>query len=375
MSRKNPISELTIKGFKSIRSLDRFELSNLNVLLGANGAGKSSFVSYFQMLGSMMDGQLKAWTLNQGSADRVLSFGVKETSEISSFVKFGLNGYKFRLQPTSEEAFLIAEEKLYFKGPQFGDAWITLGDGYSEAKLSQARSRNALEAGFRRDAAAYCFDSISNWKVYHFHDTSETALVKRSGSVENGEELASDAGNLAAFLYRLQREEVDVYENIRRTIRLAIPYFDDFRLRPRVDRSEDETVRLNWRQIGSKYNFSPSQLSDGSIRFICLVTALLQPNPPSTIIIDEPELGLHPYAITLLGSLLKSAASRMQVIVSTQSVPLVDEFAPDDLIIVEREDGGTVFKRLDSEELASWLEDYSLGELWEKNVLGGRPRA
>ncbi|MCI1121091.1 AAA family ATPase [Stenotrophomonas geniculata] len=375
MSRKNPISELTIKGFKSIRSLDRFDLTNLNVLLGANGAGKSSFVSYFQMLAAMMDGQLKAWTSKQGSADRVLSFGVKETTEISSFIKFGLNGYKFRLHPTSEETFVFDMESLYFNGPRYGVSWIPLGDGYSEARLSQAAARKALDAGYRRDAAEFCFDSISNWKVYHFHDTSETALVKRSSSVENGDELASDAGNLAAFLYRLQTEEHEVYENIRRTIRLAVPYFDDFRLRPRIGKSEDETVRLYWRQLGSNYNFSPSQLSDGSIRFICLVTALLQPSPPSTIIIDEPELGLHPYAITLLGSLLKSASNRMQVIVSTQSVALVNEFSPEDLVIVEREQGDTVFKRLDGDSLESWLEDYSLGELWAKNVLGGRPRS
>ncbi len=374
MSRKNPISELSIRGFKSIRTLDRLKLNNLNILLGANGAGKSSFVSYFQMLSAMMDGKLKAWTLKQGSADRVLSFGVKETSEIESFARFGRNGYRFRLHTTKEESFVFEEEELFFNG-DFRDEWIALEGGFAEARLSRREARVSLEAGYRRDAATFCYESISNWKVYHFHDTSDTALVKRSASVENGEELASDAGNLAAFLYRLREEEPDVYENIRRTIRLAIPYFDDFRLRPRLTKSEDEVVRLNWRQVGSDYVFSPSQLSDGSIRFICLATALLQPDPPSTIIIDEPELGLHPYAITLLGALLKSAASRMQVIVSTQSVPLVDEFAPDDLIIVEREDGNTVFKRLDSEELASWLEDYSLGELWEKNVLGGRPRA
>lgn len=375
MSRKNAISELTIKGFKSIRSLDRFDLTNLNVLLGANGAGKSSFVSYFQMLGAMMDGQLKAWTLKQGSADVVLSFGLKETSEISSFIKFGLNGYKFNLKPSNEETFIVERESLYFDGPYYGESWIKLGSGHTEARLSRPDERNRLEAGYRRDVATFCFESISNWKVYHFHDTSETAAVKRSSSVDNGEELDSDAGNLAAFLYRLQREDPEVYANIRRTVKLAIPYFDDFHLRPRAGRSEDEMVRLHWRQIDSTYNFSPSQLSDGSIRFICLVTALLQPDPPSTIIIDEPELGLHPYAITLLGALLKSAASRMQVIVSTQSVSLVNEFSLEDLVIVEREEGDTVFKRLEEDALKSWLEDYSLGELWAKNILGGRPRA
>lgn len=144
-------------------------------------------------------------------------------------------------------------------------------------------------------------------------------------------------------------------------------------LKPQSLPTEEEQIRLLWRQQDSDYPFWPSQLSDGSIRFICLVTALLQPDPPSTIIIDEPELGLHPYAITLLASLLRSASKRMQVIASTQSVPLVNEFSIDDLVVVERDKSATIFKRFEEDEFKIWLEDYSVGELWEKNVLGGRP--
>lgn len=375
MSRKSAISRITIKGFKSIQSLEDFPLTELNVLLGANGAGKSSFVSYFQMLGAMMDGRLQSWTLKQGGAERVLSFGSKHTRELKSFVQFGLNGYKFVLHPTSEEGFVFEDEKLFFDGPYYGKAWVPLNEGRSEAQLPVTYLAGSLEAGFRRTAAEFCYESISAWKVYHFHDTGDLASVKKSCTIANGEELASDAGNLAAFLYRLQEEESEVYESIRRTVRLAIPYLDDFRLRPRANKSGDETVRLNWKQLDSDYVFSPSQLSDGSIRFICLVAALLQPAPPSTIIIDEPELGLHPYAITLLGSLLKSASKRMQVIVSTQSVALVNEFSAEDLVIVERSEGDTAFKRLEQEDLEAWLEEYSLGELWAKNILGGRPQS
>ena len=171
----------------------------------------------------------------------------------------------------------------------------------------------------------------------------------------------------------MQSEAPTVYSQIRKTIRLAIPFFDDFVLNPMTLASEEQLVRLLWKQEGSNYALWPSQLSDGSLRFICLVTALLQPNPPTTIIIDEPELGLHPYAITLLGALIRSAATRTQVIVSTQSVALLNEFEVDDLIVVDRESGGSVFRRLDQSELASWLEDYTIGELWQKNILGGRP--
>ena len=362
------IDRITIKGFKSIRKLDGLRVDSLNVLIGSNGAGKSNFISYFRMLGEMVEGRLQSWTRNQGSADRIVSFGVKETNKLVSFVKFGLNGYKFILEPTVDGGFSFANEQLFFAGPYFGDKWIPLGSGHAEAKL-----KKQFETSGKGSEADYCYSSISNWKIYHFHDSSDTAGVKRLGALHDNEYLRPDASNLAAFLYRMSHEHQDVYRQIRKTIRLAIPFFDDFVLKPQRLPTEEEQIRLLWRQKDSDYAFWPSQLSDGSIRFICLVTALLQPDPPSTIIIDEPELGLHPYAITLLGALLRSASKHMQVIVSTQSVPLVNEFSIDDLIVVEREQGETVFKRCEEEDFKAWLDDYSVGELWEKNILGGRP--
>lgn len=365
---KKSISRLTISGFKSIKKLDRLALGTLNVLIGANGVGKSNFISYFRMLGEMMELRLQNWTTNQGSADRIVSFGIKETNEIESFVEFGLNGYKFKLQPTVDGGFSFLEEQIYFDGPRYGKKWISLGSGHKEAKLVEK-----FENGYKGDEADYCYSSIANWKVFHFHDTSDTASVKRLGALQDNDYLRPDASNLAAYLYRLSEESEDVFDQIQKTIRLAIPLFDKFVLKPRTLKSGEEQVRLLWKQKNSDYSLWPSQLSDGSLRFICLVTALLQPEPPSTIIIDEPELGLHPYAITLLGSLLRSASTRMQVIVSTQSVPLVNQFSIDDLIIVEHKNDGTVFKRYSEDDFAAWLEDYSVGELWEKNILGGRP--
>lgn len=374
MIKKNRIESLTIKGFKSIRDLDALRLGNLNVLLGANGAGKSSFVSYFRMLSEMMEARLQKWTTQQGTADRVVSFGVKETTQVESFVEFGLNGYKFKLETTVDGGFVFESEKLYFKGVHYGPEWIDLGSGHTESKLKDAYQSKKYYAQWKNDTAAYCYESISSWKVFHFHDTSDTAGMKRQGPAQDNQYLRPDASNLAAFLYRLASETPDVYQQIRKTIQLAIPFFDDFVLNPRPLKTGEELVNLLWRQKESDYTLWPSQLSDGSIRFICLVTALMQPDPPSTIIIDEPELGLHPFAITLLGSLLRSASTRMQVIISTQSVPLLNEFSIDDLIVVEREHGNSVFKRFNEEEFESWLKDYSVGELWEKNILGGRPR-
>ncbi|BDX02821.1 chromosome segregation protein SMC [Marinomonas pontica] len=364
----NPIHSLTIKGFKSIREMEDLKLTSLNVLIGANGVGKSNFVSYFRMLREMLDGRLQVWAAKQGGADRIVSFGVKETEELSSFVTFGLNGYKFSLEPTFEGGFTYTQESLFFDGPIYGPKWIHLGTGHSDSKLPEKYEKSG-----KNSEADYCYSSISSWRVYHFHDTSDTAAVKRQGAVHDNEYLRSDAANLAAFLYQLKGKHEDVYHQVVKTVRLAVPFFDDFVLKSTELASGEEQIRLLWRQTDSDYPLWPSQLSDGSIRFICLVTALLQPEPPSTIIIDEPELGLHPYAITLLGALLRSASKRMQVIVSTQSVPLLNEFDLDDLIVVEREQGASVFKRLEAEAFEAWLEDYSIGELWEKNILGGRP--
>ena len=371
MSIQNPIKYLTIHGFKSICRLDEFPLTALNVLIGANGSGKSNFVSYFRMLGELVEGRLQRWIALQGGADRILSFGVKETNKLESRIQFKKNSYEFVLEATAGSNLVFTSEKTYFglfatQPTQLGSSAYTNTGAYSESTLRE-KATDKLEDIYNS------YKSISAWKVFHFHDTSDTAGVKRLASLHDNEYLRQDASNLAAFLYRLKAEHLDVYQQICKTVRLAVPFFDDFVLKPQKLPTEEEQIRLLWRQKDSDYALWPSQLSDGSIRFICLVTALLQPDPPSTIIIDEPELGLHPYAITLLGSLLRSASKRMQVIVSTQSVPLLNEFTVDDLVIVEREQGASIFKRLDAQDLQLWLEEYSVGELWEKNILGGRP--
>lgn len=360
------IKSLSISGFKSLQQVNDLELRDLNVLIGANGAGKSNFISYFVMLQRLIDGHLGAWTRLQGGADRILSFGVKATSELKSHLFFGRNGYHFSLQPTVDSSFIFQRESTFFAGDRTNAVKEVPAGQYESQLLEFARGSSI---------ARYCINAISDWKVFHFHDTSTTAGVKRPGSLIDNEYLRPDASNLAAFLFRMKNSHASSYEQIRKTVQLAIPFFDDFILRPEAQVGGDVWISLLWRQFGSDYPLWPSQLSDGSLRFICLVTALLQPQSPSTIVIDEPELGLHPVALNLLGALLRSASKRMQVIVSTQSVSLVNQFSVEDLIIVEREGGASVFKRHREIDCQQWLDDYSVGELWEKNILGGRPSA
>jgi len=365
------INKLTIEGFKSIRKLEDFTFRSLNVLIGANGTGKSNFVVFFRLLKEIVEQRLQlAIRTTEGGADACLYLGPKVTQQFSSELSFGRNGYSFSLKPTTDNQFVFADERTVFRG-DFAAARESqsLGSGHAEAKLKALKDEPG-KRGARRGVPHYVYEAISSWVVYHFHDTSLTAGVRRQRPINDNELLRPDADNLAAFLYRIREEYPSDYAEIRNAVRLAAPFFDDFKLRP-VPASPD-LIQLEWLQQGSDYPFLANQLSDGTLRFICLATALLQPARPATMLFDEPELGLHPYALTLLGNLFKQAAVQ-QVIISTQSAPLLNEFAPEDVVVVERHQGESHFQRLAEGELSVWLQEYSLGELWQKNVLGGRP--
>jgi predicted ATPase len=338
----NAISKLTIKGYKSIRNLENFELRNINILIGPNGSGKSNFLGFFELLQAISKekGLPKFYVERKGGADRFLYLGPKVTQSI-----------KFEL--------------IIDSLPQYtNELFLTVNNFSASAQIIMGGWDNS---NFKVQDVEELFTSFT---FYHFHDTSDLAGVKRPNSEGNFDYLFPDASNLAPFLFRLQNKQPRNYQNIIDVIRLAAPFFDNFKF----DINEQNgDVKWWWSQKGSDYQFHPSQISDGTLRFICLATALLQPNPPSTILIDEPELGLHPYALTLLAGLIQKASHRTQVIVSTQSASLVDQFQPEDIVVVERQNGESIFKRLNKDDLKVWLEDYSLGELWEMNMFGGRP--
>ncbi|HBO44952.1 MAG TPA: recombinase RecF [Planctomycetaceae bacterium] len=360
------IDKITLKGFKSIEALESFELRKLNVLIGANGAGKSNFVDYFRMLRAMADAAFQKYVLEAGGGDGFFFLGPKVTNEITSRVDFGPNWFKHVLQPSGDGSMMIASETTGY-GKTSG-TYPASKESYFKSRKDERSYRDRNYPG----VGHFIYESVSSWTVYHFHDTSALAPMRREHSLHDWRRFRHDASNMGAFLLHLQEEEPDGYRLIRDTIRLIAPFFDDFLLRPR-NRGEDELVRLEWQQKGSDFPFQPNQLSDGTLRFICLATALLQPEPPATIVIDEPELGLHPYAISMLADLIRSAAERTQVIVSTQSPTLLDYFEPEDIVVVTRKQGRSEFERLDAESLSEWLADYSVGELWQKNVVLGGP--
>ncbi len=385
------IKRLTIEGFKSIRKLEDFELRSLNVLIGANGAGKSNFVEFFRRVREMTQQRLWEAIKTTGGADAYLHLGPKVTQQIAGTLYFaGGYGYGFNLLPTLEGGFIFGDEEIIFADETVGltdpltpngtpARIVSLGKGYMEAKLKDRYKDDfGWNSSVRKDVPTWILNGLSNMTVYHFHDTSITAGVRRQIAINQNASFYPDGSNLAPFLYRIMYENPSNYKRIREVVRLAAPFFDDFQLR--TNPLVPGMIQLEWRQKNSDYTFLSSQLSDGTLRFICLATALLQPSPPATMLFDEPELGLHPYALTLLANLFQLAAKQQgshvarQVIVSTQSAQLLNEFLPEDVIVVERIQGESVFRRLDTSQLSGWLEDYTMGELWQKNVLGGRPR-
>lgn len=386
------LRELHIKGFKSIDADagQCIPLGDVTVLLGANGAGKSNVVSAFNMLQCLTRRELRQFVGKQGVSS-LLFYGPKKTKAITIEALFddgAENYYEIKLPFGHGDNLFIDSEKIYERidfGQKQGieqPAWheepggeLTLSDGYP---VPQGENGESGLAQHDRGTSKLVYGFLSGIRIYQFHDTSEAARIEDRGYIDDAKELHHDADNLAAFL-KILKEHASYgkyYKRIIQYIHRVMPQFGNFELEPLP--GNQDYVRLNWRDSsGSDYLFSPHQISDGSLRFMALATLLLQPPEllPKFIVLDEPELGLHPAAIAELSSMVKIATQYTQVLLATQSTRLVDEFEPEELVIVERDeaDHHSVFRKLLVEELQDWLANYSLSELWEKNVLGGQP--
>ena len=355
------LDRLNVRGFKSIRSLEDFELKSLNVLIGPNGAGKSNFIDLFRLLDQIPAQRLQVFVAEHGGPDVLLFGGRKRTDCIAMELFFGNNAYMFSLIPANNRMVFLKEITL-----SGGAGRHSLGSGHYESNLGEADERGGdiLEP--------YVGTASAAWSAYHFVDTSSAARVRQAQAIRDNLSLHTDAGNLGPFLRHLHERFPDNYQKIVEAVRLAAPFFGDFVYR----RNADERIELEWFGAGdSDTVLGPRQLSDGTLRFICLATVLLQPVElqPELILIDEPELGLHPFALTLLAEMLQHASHARQVIVSTQSADLVSELDPADVVVVDLKDEASTFTRLDEDKLRDWLDDYGLGELWKMNILGGRP--
>jgi predicted ATPase len=373
------LRKVSIEGFKSIARAE-LELGDLNVVIGANGAGKSNLLGVFRLLERALSRKLQFYVGEQGGADRLLFFGKKVTNALEVRFDFGLTGpdpqllpangcFQFILTPAVGDTLIYGLERVVCD-PHLSDTDDAVTSftnaGHKESMFSEAGNSDPIRGWF-----AYISPQVKSWNVYHFNDTSDSSPIKRIADVDDNRFFRPDARNLPAYLYWLQEKHPVQFRHIEEHIRLVAPFFDGFVLAPL--KLNERKIQLEWRHKGSDAYFDIYSFSDGTLRFICLATLLLQPDLPALILLDEPELGLHPFAIRILAEMLEAASQKVQVILATQSVTLLDNFAPKDIIVAEHDGRQTVFKRLDEAELEGWLEDYSIGELWEKNVLGGQP--
>ncbi len=349
---------IEINGYKSIKSA-KIDIAPINILIGANGSGKSNFVSFFELLHRLCGRVLSEYVALKGGEDKILFQGRKATEKFSFHIEFdgGQNGYAAELT-AGDDGFVFTHEQLYYKGKP-----KDITHHGKEANLSLTDNHRA----------PYILGYMAKFRKYHFHDTSANSpFTKYSNTSTDTAFLYANGGNLAAFLYKIRNEQPLVYNRIVACIKSVAPYFSDFYLEP----NEENNLRLLWQDKFSDITYGATDLSDGTLRFIALATLFLQPNLPATIIIDEPELGLHPFAIAKLAGMIKSASKRnCQVIVATQSADLIAHFEPSDIITVDQVGGETHFTRQSEEMLKAWLEEnYTIDELWKRNMIqGGQP--
>lgn len=361
---------ISVAGFRSLRRVDRLALRPLNVLIGANGSGKSNFVEAFSFLHAVRDGRMREYVRQRGGAARLLHFGPETTSGLEFQVSLHGERHQYRLELASgstDELQVVAETALFRDENEY--------DRPYERPLSSANGEAGISDPALTGVPQQVRAELDGWRIHHFHDTSPNAPLRQTANRHDRHFLRADGGNLPAFLYSLRESHPALYAMIRKTVRLAVPFLQDFELRPFG--AAGDAIRLQWTHRDSDLLFDGSALSDGTLRFIALATLFLQPVAlrPNLILLDGPELGLHPTAIGLLANLVKAASADSQVILSTQSAIFLDYFEPEDILVSERANGRTAFRRIEAGALRVWLEDYSLGQLWEKNYLGGRPHS
>ena len=363
-------THLQVSGFRSLRAMD-LDLTPVTVLIGPNGAGKSNVLWALEMVRLLAFESLQRFVGERGGATYLLHYGPQRTAAMDLTLEFategGQNAYAARLGWAADESLIFLAERAGFRASTNDEwGWVDLGAGHRESRLGEVAATDVTVRTVRW--------LLRRINFYHFHDTSRRSPLRtRPFEGVGADYLRSDGSNLAAFLKGLRDSERPAeqasWRRILGTLQRVAPFVADL-----IPSDGRQGSRLEWRDEQGA-TFGPAHLSDGTLRALALIAALGQPGEgmPLLSCIDEPELGLHPAAVEILCGLISSAGQGHQVIVSTQSPAVLDHFEPEQVVVAERRDGATELTRLDAGKLASWLEDYSLSELYDKNVLGGRP--
>ena len=376
MNRTIPrIESVHIEGFRSLREVTLRPNPGATVLIGPNGSGKSNILHFFELLHSMLPlRRLGLFVGLRGGANNQLFHGSRRTPRMKGEIGIrngsGFNEYAFTLTRTDEDDFRFTDERYRFCRPGNGadTEWRDLRSGDYEARLPEA-AQDSEDDG-HREAALAITELFRHVATYQFHDTSTHSPFKNRCQVTDSFRLWPNGGNLAAVLYRMQNEDARRYEEMCDQINWILPVFERFAIE-----EENGQVILRWRAKNSDQVTGANLTSDGSLRCFALMTLLSLPSAqlPHVIFLDEPELGLHPTAIAVVAGMIRSLATERQIVIATQSSLLVDEFDLDEIRVLDLKDGQTHLRTLDSAQYEEWLRDYSTGELWRKNLLGGRP--
>ena len=370
MSKMAFIDQVHIRGFRSLANVELSGIPRAAVLIGANGSGKSNFIRFFEMMSWMLGPRrLGEFVERQGGADDQLFGGNKRSPRLDATVTMrtdaGRNDYRFTLAHAHPDRLIFTDEAFRFSRKDLATEadWHHLGSVHSEASIVEEAEINTT--------ARVIVNLLRNCSVYQFHDTSDTSVFKKKWEAGDNNYLRAHGGNLAAVLRRLEREDIKRYELICRQISRILPVFDRFQIEESYGK-----VLLRWKAKWTDKTFGAHTTSDGSLRFFALVSLLNLPSEmlPHVLLLDEPELGLHPAAVTLIGNMVESVAEKRQIIVATQSPLLVDAFDLDEILVLDLHNGRSEFRKLAMDDYRVWLDDsFTPGELWQKNLFGGRP--
>jgi predicted ATPase len=349
---RNQLSRISIKGYKSMEDCD-IKLKSLNILIGPNGAGKSMFIELLNMINSLFDGRLQEYVSDHGGPNELLRYGSSVTSRIEIGLFFDKRHYRAVLEPSDDGRLFFAEECVGSGGQED----LNISGGHFETRIREYENEIA----------------DVNCQVFSLTNIGRNSPIRQPRPIGPCEKLSFDGSNLAPYLYNLKESHYGDYLKIIKRLRIIAPFFGDFYLVP--DKDRPDVISLKWLELGCDVPLSPNSLSDGMLRFACLLAIFRYPKErePDIVLIDEPDLSLHPKALELLYHIMQLVSEYRQVVISTQSAELIDKFNADDIVIADRTGGKTSFHRIDEDELEEWLKNKTITELWANSIIGGQP--
>jgi len=382
------IGLIEIDNFRSIKKSE-IKLERINVLIGSNGSGKSNFLAFFKLVRTILDQDMINYFKRRGGFSNVKYKGSPKTENIEGIVEFdNTNAFFFEIESGNNDIGILKQDGDWWNGyhkktTKISDIyekeinhhnWHYQGHPNSPKPGSIIKDKLTDPNTSSREHVRYSavYNQLIQINIFHFHDTSPQSPLRQQSSVNDNRKLKEDGENIASYLYKIQEKEPFNFKLIESTIASVFPNFLRFNLE--ALELNKGVIELSWSdsRFPDEY-MNASHFSDGTLRFIALSTLLLQKRTPPIIIIDEPELGLHPFAIQKLAAMLRNAAEKgSQIVIATQSVDLLNYFNADEIMTVDYDKEQTIFKRLDPKDLTAWLGDYSLGDLWQKNIIGGQ---